>query len=573
MESFLESLSRLKDVHEKEVMGLQKKLLELNSEKYRDAQRMEELFAKNHQLREQQKALKENVRALENRLRAGLCDRCMVTQELARKRQHEFQSSHLQSLQHIFLLTNEMSRLREENESLKKEVKLLRGLDWKVPGGHEGPEAENSSMESREEQLLGYQTPPATRISPETTSLPELKASDMSPQHISNQLHGTIAVVRPGSRACSTDRGSTNGTPPLVGKSSPSSPPYETSLPLDSLLRTSRPSVLAFEALKSSLQADRLSLLSRHLALHLRSPRNSPLAPTTAPGGAQPKILKVMESESWEEPTGLLGLPGALDSRDPQLEGTLHLLLAQQQLRARAASVRSGGLPGPGGTLPSPPAGSDSESPEGLQSAGAALARGAWHGDRCPRPPDLDSLREEEAAVVQAYTPDTPLDLSKPTHHCGLPRPKAGSCSPESPRRATLPAQSSPRIPSPWTLSSGPKGARALELESSTPQRPARQRRRGQTQTDWMNQTLRTKALSSEVGGKLGTPGGSPRCFCARELEEKQQRKRKRASDPLVQATKKFRGRRRPREPLVVAERPGSPQDAEDSSTQPSSQD
>lgn len=34
---------------------------------HRDAQRVEELCAKNHQLREQQKSLKENVRVLENR--------------------------------------------------------------------------------------------------------------------------------------------------------------------------------------------------------------------------------------------------------------------------------------------------------------------------------------------------------------------------------------------------------------------------------------------------------------------------------------------------------------------------
>lgn len=34
---------------------------------HRDAQRVEELCTKNHQLREQQKALKENVRVLENR--------------------------------------------------------------------------------------------------------------------------------------------------------------------------------------------------------------------------------------------------------------------------------------------------------------------------------------------------------------------------------------------------------------------------------------------------------------------------------------------------------------------------
>lgn len=84
-ESFAEFLNKLKEIHEREVQGLQTKLTELTTEKCRDAQRIEELFAKNHQLREQQKVLKENVKVLENRLRAGLCDRCMVTQELAKK--------------------------------------------------------------------------------------------------------------------------------------------------------------------------------------------------------------------------------------------------------------------------------------------------------------------------------------------------------------------------------------------------------------------------------------------------------------------------------------------------------
>lgn len=39
------------------------------------------------------------------RLRAGLCDRCMVTQELAKKKQNEYETSHFQSLQHIFILS------------------------------------------------------------------------------------------------------------------------------------------------------------------------------------------------------------------------------------------------------------------------------------------------------------------------------------------------------------------------------------------------------------------------------------------------------------------------------------
>lgn len=40
-----------------------------------------------------------------HRLRAGLCDRCMVTQELARKKQQDFENSLLQSLQHVFILS------------------------------------------------------------------------------------------------------------------------------------------------------------------------------------------------------------------------------------------------------------------------------------------------------------------------------------------------------------------------------------------------------------------------------------------------------------------------------------
>ncbi|XP_013916733.1 PREDICTED: DNA endonuclease RBBP8-like [Thamnophis sirtalis] len=92
-----------------------------------DNQRIEELFTKNHQLREQQKGLKENVKVLENRLRAGLCDRCQVTQEVAKKKQHEFMKAHFQGLQHIFILTNELNKLREENKSLKEDLKRLYG--------------------------------------------------------------------------------------------------------------------------------------------------------------------------------------------------------------------------------------------------------------------------------------------------------------------------------------------------------------------------------------------------------------------------------------------------------------
>ncbi|XP_019492885.1 PREDICTED: RBBP8 N-terminal-like protein isoform X1 [Hipposideros armiger] len=613
MDSFTESLNRLKDLHEKEVLGLQNKLLELNSERCRDAQRVEELCAKNQQLREQQKALKENVRALENRLRAGLCDRCTVTQELARKKQQEFESSLLQNLQHIFILTNEMTRLQEENEALKEEVTRLRGqgpkpqcresaldptsplllpspgarkaVTEKLPGGHE--EAEDGHPEK-----LGYKTSPVAKISP-GANLPEPRAPDMSPQRISNQLHGTIAVVRPGARACSADRGSANGTPPLPSAGgSPPSPPYEHSLPLDSFLRASRPSTLTYESLKPSLQADRLCLTNRHLSLYLRSSHSSPRAPVTAPGGPRPEGLKAGVAEAWEDPMGLLGLPGALvDMRDPRLEGALHVLLAQQ-LRPRG-QARGARLRGPHRlreTPPSPPVGLDSEGPED-KAAGAAVPRG-----QCPQPIGPGSPRAKEDTATKAHAPDKPLDLSEWGRARDAPKPsgRPGSLSPitaHTPSPEPLQGIQPPAQSGPWGCSNGTEGARAPEPEepptpegpphrlpgphpslpslggtgdesreqsklSPHPQGPAVDGHPGkelsepEVQQQVSDELKGPDASESEMGLSpkaearvtLSMPGEEPTCFCTQERGRGPQQKRKRASssDPWDKASKKL---------------------------------
>ncbi|XP_058266305.1 uncharacterized protein rbbp8l isoform X2 [Hemibagrus wyckioides] len=94
VENFTELLHKLKEVHEQELEGLQQKVLELTNKK--------------------------------NWLRAGLCDRCTVTQEMAKKRQQEYENSQLQSLQHISILMGEINALVKENERLKEEVKSLR---------------------------------------------------------------------------------------------------------------------------------------------------------------------------------------------------------------------------------------------------------------------------------------------------------------------------------------------------------------------------------------------------------------------------------------------------------------
>nr|XP_008518417.1 PREDICTED: RBBP8 N-terminal-like protein isoform X2 [Equus przewalskii] len=658
MESFVESLNRLRDIHENEVLGLQNKLLELNSERCRDAQRVEELCAKNHQLREQQKALKENVRVLENRLRAGLCDRCMVTQELARKKQQEFENSLLQNLQHVFILTNELSRLQEENEALKEEVKRLQGpgpksqgtegasdppsplrlpslgtqkaVTEKPPGGHKEAEDDHLGLGPwGKEKSLGYGTSPVAKISP-GANLPEPRAPDMSPQRISNQLHGTIAVVRPGSRACSADQGSANETPPLpparCSPPSPPCPPYENSLPLDSLLRASQPSTMTYESLKRSLQADRLCLLNHHLSLHLRRPHSSPQASATAPGGPWPQGLKAGEAEAWEEPASLLGLPGTLvDVRDPRLEGALHLLLAQQlRARGRVGGARLRGLRTPGRTPPSPSAGSDSEVPQGPEgkAAGAALLRGQHTQPTAPGSP-----RRKDAIAPQDYVPDKPLDLSergrgrdasKPTGQLGSLSPTAHTPSPTLPQGAEPPVQSGPQglsngtkeprapdpgehptpldpphplpEPQPSLPSSGRMGDEArgrLKLPSclQTPDADghpdkglsqAEAQRPEADDQDKPDTSDREVGLSSEGGATPSMPEEGPMCFCSKERRQGLQQKRKQAldSDPADlwgEASKKLsRGRRNPGEPLMAAEEPRGLRDPEDSSPSPS---
>ncbi|KAM4842646.1 RBBP8 N-terminal-like protein [Thomomys bottae] len=614
MESFLESLNRLKDVHEKEVLGLQSKLLELNSERCREAQRVEELFAKNQQLREQQKVLKENLRALENRLRAGLCDRCKVTQELARKKQLELESAHLQSLQHLCVLTNEMNGLKEENKTLREEVKRLRSLEdrtvaltregsadppsplllpspssWKM-----GPEKAPGGLEETEEDYMdtekpaGYRTSPGTKISP-GANLPEPRPPDMvrSPQRISNQLHATVAVVRPGSRACSVDCGHTSATPPpTTSRSHPPSPVFEHSAPLDSFLQASR-SCAAFESLKRSLQADRLCLLNRQRSLRLRGPHGSPLASTGAPHSPQPQGLKAQEPEAWEEPTGLLGLPSALvGMQDPRLEGALHLLLAQQHLWAQARTSRMRDPPTPGEAPASPPAGLGVGSPrnEALRAGvGTPGPPGGWH----PQPTGPSSLQRKEGTAAQDYTADKPLDLSDPARSRdskapSQPKPRSPAAEPQggaepalcSPRalsngiKGTTMTESEELFPTDASSPSGPASPHRLPLPSNMEessqakvQRPESDERDEPAPLDSQSTHSAQADASSEASTKPSVPGKGP-------LQDPQQ-KRKWALESGDEASKKPCRGKKPRDPLTAAEESESPPSPEDHSPAP----
>ncbi|XP_076023124.1 uncharacterized protein rbbp8l isoform X2 [Genypterus blacodes] len=126
MESFNELLHKLRDAHERELEGWQVRVQELSNKKGCDTKRMEELFTRNQQMKEQQRLLTENIKTLENRLRAGLCDRCTVTQEVAKRRQQEYEALQMQSLQHVSILVGELNNLKKENKRMKEEVRSLR---------------------------------------------------------------------------------------------------------------------------------------------------------------------------------------------------------------------------------------------------------------------------------------------------------------------------------------------------------------------------------------------------------------------------------------------------------------
>ncbi|NXD22168.1 RB8NL protein, partial [Spelaeornis formosus] len=478
-ESFTEFLNKLKEIHEKEVQGLHSKVTELTTEKCRDAQRIEELFAKNHQLREQQKVLKENVKVLENRLRAGLCDRCMVTQELAKKKQNEYETSHFQSLQHIFILSNETNRLREENKALKEELKRLRSLEdrTKTSGASSkercstpsspltlpSPVSRNASTEKaehREAEEAHQDVPdlelkkppqklqrssPSSRTSPGTV-LQEVSLAEMVSQRISNQLHGTIALVRPGSRPCLLEQSPSGAAVSPPARKTPLPPEREHSPSLEAYLTASKldsPKVApSYENLKLSARREQLCLLHKHLSLHQLGLATR-CSPAERDGGSFPghsPCTKATEGrtrsrDSWEDHAALLKLPATMVYvRDQQLEEKLqllkqrerlqHLLLQQCQPGQRAHGDTK---PPPGERPPSPwlgiAAGCKAESFFLEDAAGAKEEKEFWLGrERSELRAKVKEARDDDA--------DAPLDLSEPGRRelrgCGSPRHSPG---------------------------------------------------------------------------------------------------------------------------------------------------
>ncbi|KFV55287.1 RBBP8 N-terminal-like, partial [Tyto alba] len=191
---------------------------------------------------------------------------------------------------------------------------------------HRGAEAHHDvpGLELGEEKPAGQRSSPTSRTSPGTV-LQEVSLAEMASQRVANQLHGTIALVRPGSRPCLLEKSPSGaeGSPPARKTALPEHPSLEAYLAASKL---DSPKVSpSYENLKLTARREQLCLLHKHLSLH-HSPSH---------------LLRAKDAESrtrsrdaWEDHAALLKLPATMVYvRDQHLEEKLHLLKHRERLQ------------------------------------------------------------------------------------------------------------------------------------------------------------------------------------------------------------------------------------------------
>ncbi|KAM4606652.1 DNA endonuclease RBBP8 isoform 2-T2 [Polymixia lowei] len=118
--------TQLRECHQNALQELETKVSKLKKERCLDAQRLEEFYTRNQQLKVQHKTLQDTISLLEERLRAGVCDRCVVLEEHMRTKQGEFEKDHQQNLRLIAKLKSENNSLQDVNGKLSMELETLK---------------------------------------------------------------------------------------------------------------------------------------------------------------------------------------------------------------------------------------------------------------------------------------------------------------------------------------------------------------------------------------------------------------------------------------------------------------
>ncbi|XP_069808133.1 RBBP8 N-terminal-like protein isoform X2 [Dendropsophus ebraccatus] len=440
---------------------MQAKLTELTMEKCRDSQRIEELFSKNHVLREQQKVLNENIKVLENRLRAGLCDRCTVTQELAKKKQQEYENCHFHNLQQISSLTNEINLLKEENKTLLDELRKVKCADMnssersrsrsltpenivtsevQQPGLSTMNQKNSSEKTSKDretpEMVPERHVPEETcaavlKLSPAVKNLQglqsEVRHADMNmsgvqklflsthnQQRISNQLHGTIAVMRPGSKT------GHHVPPPPMHKRSPNHELHSKELPVE---MGGPPFPL--EPLKHVLSEEQFTLLKQHYIQKHLAQRGPGLQSEGGPHilldrHREAPLDRRRSEDNWEEKVAMAELQGAmLYVREQGLKNRINQATQREKIHYLLTKQSQGlKIPNPRGDGPKC---LRRESQEDKEMSLIQVLSAHWRNNKQIHSQEAAQDWEEKEtkcaeaemrAEEQEDAPDKPLDLS-----------------------------------------------------------------------------------------------------------------------------------------------------------------
>ncbi|XP_066539475.1 DNA endonuclease RBBP8 isoform X2 [Hoplias malabaricus] len=123
-ELFQDLLKRLGECHNNAMQGLRLKVDKLKKERCLDAQKLEEFFNRNQDLRKQQKTLQESVRVLNDRLQSGPCHHCRENGKLLKEKKADFENENNLSL--ISELKAERDILKEQNRKLILELEQIR---------------------------------------------------------------------------------------------------------------------------------------------------------------------------------------------------------------------------------------------------------------------------------------------------------------------------------------------------------------------------------------------------------------------------------------------------------------
>ena len=113
----------LKELHDREVLRLQRKLTSLRKEQLADRRRTGSK-AKIEELMEQQKIMSSTIHDLRDKLSSKICDRCSVNEMYRKTLQKEFYHIQQKNMKFIASLMAERNKLREENKQLSARLKL-----------------------------------------------------------------------------------------------------------------------------------------------------------------------------------------------------------------------------------------------------------------------------------------------------------------------------------------------------------------------------------------------------------------------------------------------------------------